>query len=384
MDDQSFSNSIATFSAKFCNELDKTKSVVSSPLSAEYVLALLALGSIEPTHSELLTALGVRDDDEVRSSFCEISSKIRSIQGVTLNVANRVYIMEGSYELDDNLQKDAVNVFDAGIEKVNFVNSQAAASLINSWVENKTNNRIKNLLTPDSFDENTRMVLVNALYFKGDWDSKFNPELTQDKPFHVNSTTKINIPMMYKEDEFPYAECQGLDSQILIMPYKGKSASMAIILPSQVDGLDNVLTKLAEGFDLMSALKNTFSVKVQVTIPKFKIETEIDLLQVLPKLGITSIFNAQKSGLDNMLKSPEPLYVSKAVQKAFIEVNEEGAEAAAATAVVRTRRAIAIADLQREFHVDRPALWCLMIEQHLVFLVRHQPSEPPPASHDEL
>ncbi|XP_063832680.1 serine protease inhibitor 3/4-like isoform X3 [Ostrinia nubilalis] len=340
MDAKQLASSIAQFSAKFCNELDKNKSVVSSPLSAEILLALLTLGTTEPAHDELLTALGIPDDASIRSGFSVVSDKLKSIKGVTLNVANKVYVMEGAYDLHSELKQDAIKVFDAGFEKVNFEESAAAASLINKWVEDKTNNRIKDLISEDDLNRYTRLVLVNAIYFKGTWSKKFDPMHTMDKPFHVNATTTIQVPMMYKEDNFRYGESEALNAQLLEMSYVGGEASMLIVLPREVEGLDGVLKKLAGGFDLLGEVeRKMFSTKVQVTMPKFKIETEIDLNTLLFKLGIKSIFNSKgPSGLTKVLNCDEPLYVSKAVQKAFIEVNEEGAEAAAATELLYKKR----------------------------------------------
>ncbi|XP_037871526.1 serine protease inhibitor 2 isoform X4 [Bombyx mori] len=333
MDSKALSSAITKFSAKFCNELDKKKNVVSSPLSAEYLLALITLGTTDPAHEELLTSLGIPDDDTIRSSFSAVSSKLKSIKGVTFNVANKIYIKEGDYELDPKLKKDAVEVFDADFEKVNFDNGAAAAGLINKWVENKTNERIKDLLSEDSLDSFTRLVLVNALYFKGTWQNQFDSISTMERPFYVDTETTVNIPMMYQENNFKYGESHDLNAQLLEMAYEGNDASMVIVLPNEINGLDGILQKLADGYDLTAELDKMFSTKVRVTVPKFKIETEIDLLQVLPKLGIQAIFNRQNSGLTKILDNDEPLYVSKAVQKAFIEVNEEGAEAAAATAM---------------------------------------------------
>ncbi|KPJ13531.1 Serine protease inhibitor 3/4 [Papilio machaon] len=139
------------------------------------------------------------------------------------------------------------------------------------------------------------------------------------------------VPMMYLEFHFKYGESQELGAQLLRMHYVGENASMLIVLPNEINGLDGVLKKLADGYDLMAEVDNMFNTKVQVTIPKFKIETEIDLCDLLPKLGIKAIFDSNNSGLTKVLNTDEKLYVSKAVQKAFIEVNEGGTEAAAAT-----------------------------------------------------
>ncbi|XP_072936098.1 antichymotrypsin-2-like isoform X4 [Epargyreus clarus] len=358
MDAKSVSSSIAKFSAKFCNELDKTKNVVSSPLSAEMVLALLTLGTEDPAHTELLTSLGIPDDDSIRSSFSLVSSKLKSTKGVTLDVANKVYIKEGKYELNPKLKEDAVKVFDAGFEKINFDDGATAANTINKWVESKTNERIKDLLSSDSLNEDTRLVFVNALYFKGTWQKQFEPHNTIEQPFHIDNEKTVDIPMMYKESEFKYGESEALGAQLLQMFYEGQQASMLIVLPNEITGLDAVMQKLADGHDLLAEVDHMYETKVQVTLPKFKIETEIDLIEILPKLGINAIFNQDNSGLTKILDHPEMLYVSKAVQKAFIEVNEEGAEAAAATGVVLMLRCAR--PPEDVFRADHPFLYALL------------------------
>ncbi|KAJ2946460.1 hypothetical protein O0L34_g12503 [Tuta absoluta] len=357
MDSKAVASTIANFSARFCNELSKQTSVVSSPLSAEYLLALIALGADEPSHSELLTALGFPDKDSIRSGFSSVSSKLRSLKGVTLNVANRVYVKEGPYQLEPGLLKDATKVFDAVIEKMDFSQSVAAANTINQWVEKQTNNKIKDLLSPDSFNSLTRIVLVNALYFKGTWKKQFNPNNTRPEDFHVDSKTTIKVPMMNKKDDFKYGESDALGAQLLEMNYVGDQASMVIILPKEIEGLNSVLQKLAAGYDLMAELDKMYSTKVEVSLPKFKIETEIDLNSLLPKIGIESIFSQNNSGLNNLLSPPEALYVSKAIQKAFIEVSEEGAEAAAATGMVMMLRCMPPPTLR--FLCNRPFLYLL-------------------------
>ncbi|KAJ0181145.1 hypothetical protein K1T71_003230 [Dendrolimus kikuchii] len=357
MEAPGLSSAIAKFSAKFCNELEKDKSVVSSPLSAEILLSLLTLGTEDPSHSELLIALEVPSDDAIRSSFSSLSEKLKSIKGVTLNVANKIFLKEGPYEICTELEQDAVKVFDAGIEKVNFDDGVTACNLINKWVEDKTNHRIKDLLSSDSVDSDTRLVLVNALYFKGTWQKQFDPHVTRPQPFFITAEETVEVPMMYREDTYRYGVSDALNAQLLEMAYEGEEASMVIVLPSEIDGLNGVLGKLAAGHDLMGDLSNMFSTKVHVSVPKFKIETEIDLTNVLPKLGINAIFSLNNSGLTKILNNPERLYVSKAVQKAFIEVNEEGAEAAAATGMVVMMRC-AMPTLR--FYANRPFLYLLL------------------------
>lgn len=357
MDSKAVSSAIAQFSTKFCNELQKDKSVVSSPLSAEFLLALLTLGTTEPAHSELLTSLGVSDDDSIRSSFSIVSDKLKTLKGVTLNVANKVYIQDGPYELHPELKEDAIKIFDAAMEKVDFCDSVSTIAAINEWVESKTNNKIKDLLSKDSVDGNTRLVLVNALYFKGTWKMKFAPANTHDRPFYINANSTVQVPMMYKEDNYALGLSQELNAKLLQLDYIGEEASLLIVLPEEVEGLNDVMSKLASGYDLLSEIEKMHKTKVQVTIPKFKIETEIDLKSLLPKLGINAIFSQKNSGLTKLLNNDEALFVSKAIQKAFIEVNEEGAEAAAATGMVIMMRCAPRPPLQ--FNADRPFLYLL-------------------------
>ncbi|KAJ8734736.1 hypothetical protein PYW08_013986 [Mythimna loreyi] len=376
MDSKALSSAIAKFSAKFCVELEKGKSVVSSPLSAEFVLALLTLGTSDPAHSELLTALGIPDDNAIRSSFTEVSSKLTSLKGVTLNVANRVYVQEGPYDLESSLKEDAIKVFNAAIEKLDFNTGAAAVNVINKWVESQTNDKIKDLLSSDSVDSNTRLVLINALYFKGTWKTQFDPANTIEQPFHVTVDSTVNVPMMYIESEFLYGESSDLQAQLLEMHYEGGETSMLVVLPNEIDGLDGVLSKLASGFDLISEVDKMYKTKVQVTLPKFKIETEIDLTELLPKLGIQAIFNRENSGLTKILNVPEPLYVSKAVQKAFIEVNEEGAEAAAATAMgVAMFSAMVNLTPVPSFVADRPFLAAILVERTPHFFASYNGDE---------
>ncbi|CAG9575761.1 unnamed protein product [Danaus chrysippus] len=370
MDVKTLPSSIFNFSAKFCNELDKSKSVVSSPLSAEFLLAILTLGSEDPAHSELLTSLGISADDQIRSSFKSLSQNLLSIKGVTLKVANKVYIKDGDYDLNEDLKKDAVSVFNAAFEKVNFSQSKAAADLINKWVENQTNSKIKDLISADSLNDDTRLVLVNAIYFKGTWKKQFDPANTMDQPFFITSSETVDVPMMYKEDNYYYGESRALNAQLLRLGYVGKEASMLIVLPNEVEGLNGVLSKLAEGHDLLKELDDMHNIKVQVTIPKFKIETEIDLAELLPKLGIKSIFNQSDNGLTKILNKPEGLFVSKAVQKAFIEVNEEGAEAAAASGMVMMMRCAPMPPVR--FDANKPFLFVLMDSGTPIFYGTHR------------
>ncbi|RVE50397.1 hypothetical protein evm_004934 [Chilo suppressalis] len=238
-----------------------------------------------------------------------------------------------------------------------------------SMVGDKTKKHIKDLISADVLNHYTRLVLINAIYFKGTWKNKFNTIKTTNEPFYVTPTTTVDVPMMNKKSNYRYGIIKELKAQLLEMPYENNGASMVIILPEEKNGLDSLLQKLAEGYDLLedlsaNLLQNSV-MEVRVTIPRFKIETEIDLGVLLPKIGIAQIFDENNSGLTKILNSDEPLYVSKAIQKAFIEVNEDGVKAAAATGNYLRK----LCSSSFAFRANRPFLYLLLHKQHIVLFI---------------
>ncbi|KAI8420405.1 hypothetical protein MSG28_008903 [Choristoneura fumiferana] len=326
------SYSVANFAAKFCEELRANKTSICSPLSAEMVLALLALGCKNETHDELLKALDKTDDDAIRSSYGFLTSTLKAVKGTTLNVANKVYLQKGG-ELKPGIEKDAKKVFQSSLDQLDFNDSEAAANTINNWVAQQTNDKITNIVSPDMMTEDTRLVLVNAIYFQGLWTNPFKASATTNSLFRVNEKITINIPMMSLSNTyFDYGVSRKLNAKLLRMWYQGGEASMVIVLPKEVEGLRSVLKKLASGHNIMTDIESMTSTELDIIkIPKFKVETTIDLKKLLPNLGIKSIFNEQKADID-ILKSNQNLFVSHAIQKALIIVDEQGTEAAACTA----------------------------------------------------
>ncbi|XP_073954086.1 serine protease inhibitor 3/4-like isoform X1 [Choristoneura fumiferana] len=366
------SYSVANFAAKFCNELGTDKTSICSPLSAEIMLALLALGCKNQSHDELLKALDMTDDDAIRSSYGFLTSTLKSVQDAALNVANKerkpddkyannifqfsldqldfignesaaaninnwvlnvankVYLKKGG-ELKPDIEKDARNVFQSSLDQLDFIEKEAAAATINNWVAQQTNNKIKDIVSPDMMSEDTRVVLVNAIYFQGLWVKPFYASATKNRSFRVNERTTIQVPMMsLTETYFDYGVSKELKAKLLRMKYQGGQASMVIVLPDEVEGLKSVLQKLASGHNIMTDIESMRSTDLDIVIPKFKVETTIDLKKLLPNLGIKSIFDAKNADID-MLKSNEKLFVSDAIQKALIIVDENGTKAAACT-----------------------------------------------------
>ncbi|KAK9501972.1 hypothetical protein O3M35_012590 [Rhynocoris fuscipes] len=305
---------------------EPNKNIIVSPISVQIVLALAYSGAKSNTAKEIASVLNLPHNlEEVLQGHKLL---IESLKNPVLKVANRMFV-EKTLTVKSDFQKNALQYFLADAGLVDFIgNPEAARNEINSWVLKQTNDKIKDLLAQGSIDALTRMVLVNAIHFKADWLTKFKPELTKDEDFHVSSTEKVKVKMMSMKNSFRFNSHPELDAKILEMPYSGKEFKMVIILPNKVDGLNEVESKLST-INLSEVLNSLFSVTVNVKLPRFKLESTMELKDILIKMGIKDIFDEGKADLSGI--SDEKLYASKVVQKAFIEVNEEGTEAAAAT-----------------------------------------------------
>lgn len=204
-----------------------------------------------------------------------------------------------------------------------------ARKTINTWVEDQTREKIKDIIGPGYLDSMTRLVLVNAIYFKGNWENRFDPANTRETDYTLPSGEKILVPMMRQEKKFGYKAIPG--AQLLEMPYADRRLSMIVILPAEPDGLSAVEETLtADNFD--SWLSDMPEQQVAVFLPRFKIEWgAFDLKQPLQEMGMRNAFGSEAdfSGMDGS----KGLFIGFVMHKAFIEVNEEGTEAAAATAV---------------------------------------------------
>jgi serpin B len=286
-----------------------------------------------------------------------------------LNVANALWGQKDYGLRREFLQLIEAN-FGGGLEEVDFVNAtEKARQTINGWVEEKTQDKIKDLIGPGVLDRLTVLVLTNAIYFKGDWAAKFKEENTKFAPFHVvkyqtaddspgeaSGAGTVQASLMHQEGRFKYGLSD--DLQLLELPYKGNDLSMVVFLPKKVDGLAEVERSLAPD-NLNRWLRHLHDTQVELYLPKFKIATgPVELKDILVQMGMPTAFS--RADFSGMTGSKE-LFISNVLHKAFVEVNEEGTEAAAATAVVMGRgrtEAIPV------FRADHP----------FVFMIRHNPT----------
>jgi serpin B len=229
--------------------------------------------------------------------------------------------------------------------------AEAERNTINSWVEEQTNGKITDIIPKGVLDALTRMVLVNAIYFKGDWTSQFKEYNTQEQEFYVTAEETVKAKTMYQTGKFRLAE--DADTQALEMLYKGNKLSMLVLLPKQKDGISKLEETLtAEKLSgLVTTLRKTM---VEVTFPKFKVETRYELIPPFTSLGMKDAFAdaADFSGMDGTRN----LNISAILHKAFVEVDEKGTEAAAATAVGVT---LMSAPSYPRFNADHPFLFLI-------------------------
>ncbi|MCE9544921.1 MAG: serpin family protein [Planctomycetia bacterium] len=248
--------------------------------------------------------------------------------------------------------------YEAGLQELDFQqNAEAARGTINSWVEKRTNDKIKDLLKPGLLTADTRLVLTNAIYFKSAWQEPFKKEKTQNAPFTKLDGTKVDVPLMHQTRHCDYV--QGASFQAVELPYAGQDLSMIVMLPDRVDGLGDLEQKLSKE-SLAGWLEGLVWRRVILSLPRFKATSEFRLKPTLSKLGMSQAFtsDADFSGIDGK----KGLYLQDVVHKAFVDVNEEGTEAAAATGT-----ALAGAALETKppaiFRADHPFLY-LIRENH--------------------
>jgi len=244
--------------------------------------------------------------------------------------------------------------YGAGLKEVDFIyHTEEARSTINRWVEGKTEGKIVDLMGPGVLDPLTRLVLTNAIYFKGQWEQQFRPEQTAEAPFRLSTGKQVIVPFMHQVATFRYGETGG--TQVLELPYRGNELAMAVLLPKPDSSLAELEAALrTDGVEsILEALSPTL---VDVSIPRFKFEAELSLNGYLKQLGMVDAFDdniADFSGMSDMF-----LYITHVLHKAFIEVNEEGTEAAAATAVVVGTKSIRL-DPPKVFMADRPFVFLI-------------------------
>ncbi|XP_029955714.1 leukocyte elastase inhibitor-like isoform X1 [Salarias fasciatus] len=322
-----------------------------------------AAGEVSQTEKDEAPAA----QDDVHAKLSELLSPFfKDDAPFGLSVANRLY-GEKSCEFIEGFSEETKKLYNAELEPVDFKgNAETERVNINSWVEKQTQGKVKDLLAQGVVSDMTRLVLVNAIYFKGKWAEQFKEEYTVDDRFRINKTETKPVKMMRQKKKFHINTLPEVNSQIIELPYVGEDLSMFIILPNDIEDETTGLKKLEQEltFDKFEEWSNLDAMgknEVELSLPRFKLEESYSLKEVLSSMGMVDAFDVSKSNFSGMSPAND-LVLSSVVHKAFVEVNEVGTEAAAATAAVVGTRSVVIPD---RFVADHPFL----------FFIQHKPTK---------
>jgi serpin B len=222
-------------------------------------------------------------------------------------------------------------------------------------VEDQTEDKISDLIPAGALPQDSKLVLTNAVYFKGDWTEPFDKKRTKEDDFHVTATDKIKTSLMHQQDDFRYAAMDGL--QVLELAYGDESLSMVVLLPEKVNGLAELEAKLTHD-NLQRWTSALRSREVDVYLPKFKTTASFELNGTLKELRMPSAFDPQQADFSGMTGGRD-LFISKVIHKAFVDVNEEGTEAAAATGIIMAPTGMPIEEPPPVFRADRPFVFMI-------------------------
>lgn len=353
--------------------------LVFSPYSVAVALAMTLNGARGRTAAEMRDVLSTPDAHRLDSGLDALTIHLEGLAGpakrldgskatLVLDAANALFGQRGT-AWEEPFLDDLARWFGAGMRLVDYATAtEAARILINDWTAEQTHDRIPEIVPAGILSDLTRLVLVNAIYLKAPWETPFDPATTADRPFHADAGTRDVPTMTAGLDLAGYARGDGWEA--VRLPYAGGSLAMTIVLPAE-GALDGVSAVVAGGA-LQSVLGAPRPMPVQLTLPKWRFHTQAPLGDVLTALGMPTAFDPARADFGAMTRQ-ERLFIAAVLHEAFIAVDEEGTEAAAATAVVMDTTSV---PLYREVVVDRPFLFVVHDVEHLTPLFVGRVSDP--------
>uniref|UniRef100_A0A8C3QZJ7 Serpin B10 n=1 Tax=Cyanoderma ruficeps TaxID=181631 RepID=A0A8C3QZJ7_9PASS len=363
---------------KKLNETSQGQNIFFSPWSIATALAMVYLGAKGDTATQMAEVsseiscvpptrgfLHKLNSENIHSGFKKLLSDINKRKSTyLLKSANRLY-EEKTYPLLPKFLQLMTSYYNAKPQPVNFKRAaEQVRAQINSWVENKTERKIQSLLPAGSLHSRTVLVLVNAIYFKGKWEKKFLEKNTSEMPFRISKTKTKPVQMMFLKDKFFILHETTMKIRIIELPYVENELSMFILLPDDISdnttGLELVRELTYEKLAEWTKSTNMMKAEVDLYLPKLKVEENYDLKSPLSSMGIQNAFDPGQADFTGMSVKKD-LFISQVVHKAFVEVNEEGTEAAAATGVLMMRSRVPT----MTFKADHPFL----------FFIRHNKSQ---------
>ena len=330
--DPAFLRAVNEFALELTVQLgrqDAGQNVFLSPANVAVALAMTANGARGETLQSMLSALNLDtlDLETVNSNFAALQALlVRDEPGATIAIANALWARAGIAFNADFLQRTQ-RFYDARIEALDF-DQPDAPKTINEWVRRQTNDKIPAIV--ERIPEEIILLLMSAIYFNGKWETPFNPEFTQDRPFYLLNGTTKELPTMYRSDDFEYLKGDGF--QAVRLPYAGGGVRMVIILPDADRTLAQLMDQLS--IENWERWREQFSVKEgQLYLPRFTTRYDKQLNQALGAMGMTEAFDDGRADFSGMRPVPPALFISQVRHVAYVDVNEAGTEAAAVTSV---------------------------------------------------
>lgn len=348
----------ADFAFALHRQLDPKANLFCSPYSLSSALAMAYAGAAGKTKAEMAEALHFKAAPAVlHASFKAVNEGLNAVgkQGaVKLSAANALWGQKDARFKKEFLALCA-RFYGGGMNLVDFrAAAERARDTINAWVEEKTAGKIKDIIPTGALTSETRLVITNAVYFKGDWDKPFDKAATSNQPFHKTGGATTETPFMTTTRRLRYAELPGLKA--LELPYKGKDLAMLLLLPAGRDELP-ALEKQLSSKALTQWSQALAEREVEVHIPKFKLETAFSANQALAALGMATAFDPDRADFSGMSEE-KGFYIGAVLHKAFVAIDEKGTEAAAATAVMMVG-ATSIPPPPPVFRADHPFLFLI-------------------------
>ncbi|XP_017270161.1 serine protease inhibitor 2.1 [Kryptolebias marmoratus] len=343
------------------------KNIFFSPLSISRSFAALLMGAGGVTREEILKGLNLEQldvDDQpelIPGLFQLLHEDIVQNGSLELDQSMALFIQQ-QFEVERTFLDRMKRFFHADIKTVDFADSEESISFINEYIKQKTRDKIPEMIS--TLDETTQLMLINSIFFQGAWEKPFNPNLTESSPFYIDNYNIVQVPMMFKEEtKFYTGEDAPLGARVLKLPYQ-EGVSMLVLLPNK--GVDyTVIDEEINAEKFFSWVKQLYKTNLEVRMPKFKMERAYSLHNLLPDMGIASLFSSSVN-LTGLSKD-KGLVVSEVLHKAVIDVDETGTTAAAATTV-----GIIPYSLPRMFIVNRPFFFFIYHEDtnSLLFMGR--------------
>ncbi|XP_053962661.1 serine protease inhibitor 42Dd [Anastrepha ludens] len=341
------------------------ENVIISPVAIQTALGLAYYGADGQTATELQKSLHAQSQSRstIAKSYYKLLHSFVKPKTI-LEIANKIYAKD-ALVIEPEFRDAARKYFDSDAEQLDFTDEPKAVELINDWLAKKTNGKIEHVL--DSIEPDINVALVNAIYFKAKWARPFMDDETSDRPFWINDNESVNVSTMFADNWYNYADYEELDAKAIELFFENTDLRMWFILPNKRNGLNELEQKL-KGVDFNALEKRWEWSSVTVNLPKFKFEFDTDLKPYLLKLGIRTMFTDEADFSNMFHNSPISTRVSRVQHKAFIDVNEIGCEAAAASVAVGVPMSLPWDP--KTFIADHPFVFIIR-DEHAIYFTGH-------------